>query len=387
MFELYDNHNDYRDYLSHHGILGQKWGKRNGPPYPLGASDHSASEKRAGWQRSLNNKSYGFKNKKNKNNNIVFGEKELKLDNKQTEEKPDKKDKKPEIHTVSPYEEYSDLNVPRSKHQKNESDKSEAEYYCMRVLRDSLGLKPISFAKDLIRIGKAKKAMLTESKLHAEAENKLKTGEMKKDSETGFNLIGENKGTEQAELNKVNPGFMNFDANTKNNCVLCSITYEMRRRGYDVTANKSTEGYNYTDIKHWFKDTEMKKGYDPKYKYQGDDYSDWVDNEWVDSAARALRGQNHQHAEVLSKRILREPKNSRGVLFVTWPYGGGHAVAYEVGINKKDGSKKLIIRDGQDGKIYNNPDDLLKWATDSQYMRLDNIDFDKKSIKEAVRNV
>ena len=25
----------YRDYLSHHGRLGQKWGQKNGPPYPL----------------------------------------------------------------------------------------------------------------------------------------------------------------------------------------------------------------------------------------------------------------------------------------------------------------------------------------------------------------
>ena len=34
------------DYLSHHGILGQKWGKKNGPPYPLDAEDHSAAEKK-----------------------------------------------------------------------------------------------------------------------------------------------------------------------------------------------------------------------------------------------------------------------------------------------------------------------------------------------------
>lgn len=34
------------DHLEHHGILGQKWGKQNGPPYPLGRDEHSAEEKK-----------------------------------------------------------------------------------------------------------------------------------------------------------------------------------------------------------------------------------------------------------------------------------------------------------------------------------------------------
>jgi len=47
MNELYSN------YLEHHGILGQRWHHRNGPPYPLGAGDHSKSEKEAGYKKSL----------------------------------------------------------------------------------------------------------------------------------------------------------------------------------------------------------------------------------------------------------------------------------------------------------------------------------------------
>lgn len=35
------------DYLEHHGILGQKWGHKNGPPYPLDQSDYSAAERKA----------------------------------------------------------------------------------------------------------------------------------------------------------------------------------------------------------------------------------------------------------------------------------------------------------------------------------------------------
>ena len=39
-------------YLVHHGIKGQKWGKRNGPPYPLDSGNRSASERKAGLRAS-----------------------------------------------------------------------------------------------------------------------------------------------------------------------------------------------------------------------------------------------------------------------------------------------------------------------------------------------
>lgn len=47
----------YNDYLKHHGIKGQKWGVKNGPPYPLNASDRSASEKKGGLKASLSSES------------------------------------------------------------------------------------------------------------------------------------------------------------------------------------------------------------------------------------------------------------------------------------------------------------------------------------------
>lgn len=42
---------DYKIGLQHHGILGQKWGKQNGPPYPLGGGDYTQAEKKAIYKK------------------------------------------------------------------------------------------------------------------------------------------------------------------------------------------------------------------------------------------------------------------------------------------------------------------------------------------------
>lgn len=58
---------EFKNYeLTHHGILGQKWGNQNGPPYPLDENDHSAREEKAGWKKSLDKASKSYKKESEK---------------------------------------------------------------------------------------------------------------------------------------------------------------------------------------------------------------------------------------------------------------------------------------------------------------------------------
>lgn len=150
----------------------------------------------------------------------------------------------------------------------------------------------------------------------------------KKDPKTGLPLKAKET-TPEEDVKMVNPGYHNFNSNTKNNCVLCSTAFELRRRGYDVTAAKAGSGYNFEEYGKWFKGAKfesargfnLKDAYSPLSLKKGKELSDWAND-----------------------KILSQGEGARGYLSVIWGVGGGHSMAYEVKNNK------VVVYDGQSGK-------------------------------------
>lgn len=58
-------------YLCHHGILKQKWGVRNGPPYPLSYGAHTAAQKKANPKSVIGGDSTKIKKKREKEGLVV----------------------------------------------------------------------------------------------------------------------------------------------------------------------------------------------------------------------------------------------------------------------------------------------------------------------------
>lgn len=309
---IYYGHNDYRDYLAHHGILGQRWGKRNGPPYPLSAGAHSASEKKAGWKNSLNRTTYSGADKKTK--------------------------------------------------PKKNSNKSELALWMMKLGVDVLSLNPVGLTLDIIRGGEAAVASIKERN------NKKRREGLKTDPKTGLKLKA-SETTPEEDMKRINPSVYDFDTNTKNNCMLCTTAYELNRRGYDVSAGKTTKGFTANTVKEWFPKAEVKDAYNPPA----------FSEEWKKSRQRASWGINKELSEQTINELKKQPNGARGNIMVTFATMGGHSMVYEV----NDGN--VIIRDCQINQTYKKPEKILNSCATVQYARTDNVDFDIEKIKEIVR--
>lgn len=187
------------EYLKHHGILGMKWGKKNGPPYPIGASDHSQSEKKAGWRKSLDKSDYENQN----------GDKKKGLSDKQ--KKAIKIGAAVAVTALATYGTYR--------------------------LAKSGKLDPY------IASGKSKLNKLMKKKAGDTKIGEQKIGDILKESASKTTVKGIKK---LAKLESLADTIKNVNPNRgnpayKNNCTFCSVASYLRTKGYDVIA-KDTGG-------------------------------------------------------------------------------------------------------------------------------------------------
>lgn len=228
----------------------------------------------------------------------------------------------------------------------------------LMLATDIYTLNPVGLAFDTKRIIDAGVAYSKEKKFEKKREK------APLDAKTGLHLKTSEM-TEKEDMRQINPGFKNFNTNTENNCMLCSTAYELRRRGYDVAANKVTVGYFHDEISDWF------KGAKPK------NIAIEQESKWKQSL-KAQNGLNKQASQAIKAALLKEPEGARGNLMVNWGAGGGHSVVWEI----QNG--QVILRDCQSNKTYTNPDRLLNLCISADYVRTDNKQINFAKIKEAV---
>ena len=178
------------------------------------------------------------------------------------------------------------------------------------------------------------------------------------DPKSGFYLKNRQSSMKQDARN-VNPSHTDTTASSENNCLLCTVAYDMRRRGYDVVSKQHAKidllyDVDVVDVKAW---------------YRGGNY------------VKINNGTNSLNTAIKTIQ-QREKNNTRGYLDMQWGEHSGHVVSYE----KKNG--KVYIIDSQSAKIYdyskNGIPKLFNGAVSAGYMRLDNLKPDFRLIREAI---
>jgi hypothetical protein len=130
----------------------------------------------------------------------------------------------------------------------------------------------------------------------------------------------------------INPKYDSGGMGTRMNCRRATFAYEMRRRGYDVAATRTTNASGQTP-KGVFK--ALKSSKDTPYK-------EFSKKFLATGLERIPSGSDP------FKTIGKHPSGARGEMTVMWAMGGGHSVAWE---NIKG---KPTIIDTQSGKKFEN---------------------------------
>lgn len=180
------------------------------------------------------------------------------------------------------------------------------------------------------------------------------------DPKTGFRLKNKERSAD-FDLKHCNPGYSNtYNDGSRHNCALCSVAYDMRRRGYEVASKEAHQGLTDNQIQSMYKNPKV-------YHITPDAIND--------NKANAL------HVNSLTKateqRMQKEPDGSRGIMCLSWSPYAGHAVAYE----KNNG--KITIMDAQLGKKYP-MQSYVSRAVDVTYFRTDDLDINPDQVRKVV---
>lgn len=180
-------------------------------------------------------------------------------------------------------------------------------------------------------------------KFDAERENE------ETDKKTGFKKKSRTM-SEEEDMKRVNPTFGNLTAESKNNCMLCSTAFDMRRRGYDVRAKGTNTGYTASDLSQLYKGIKVSKPSISIVKSFGE--------------------------------MKQQGEGAHGNFMLDWTGSpGGHSMAYGVS------NGKVTIYDCQSGKKYSEKQAALTFglkATNYQYARTDNLEINVENMKKVL---
>lgn len=236
---------------------------------------------------------------------------------------------------------------------------------------------PVLLAKNVVKTAQAPYAYVREQI------SDYRKGNAPKDKKTGFALKTK-EWSKDEDMRAVNPGFHNLDPDTKMNCMYCTNSYELRRRGYDVTADTISKTRFVKDQEDWFdvKDSDISYMGPKSLEFDIDSNPtlnfDANSQESKEVIKKACFGRNYDLGTNFEKEILSKyPEGARGNLMMQ-AVGCGHSIVWEV-----EGGK-VVIRDCQSGKKYEPPSKILRYGISLKYCRLDDKKVNYNKIKEVV---
>jgi hypothetical protein len=195
-------------------------------------------------------------------------------------------------------------------------------------------------------------------------------------------------------VKQINPEY--GELGTKVNCRRATFAYEMRRRGLDVAATRTTNGRGqdvsglYNAINPIDGDVApgssgiarriIKEKIQEAIRGSKTPFTDMA----TDGTAMGKKTINFSGGQSIFDALGKQRPGSRGELGLLWTSGGGHSVAWEIFGNRP------VIFDTQTGKRYRTAlelNELVQNASAASYTRLDNVnlnrDFLMRWLKDA----